>query len=206
MDGNLKDMDSNVWYIVGRPFEHFAKLDQVTTFDAFLYSILQSDVPKHVVGVLGQGLSVLEIQCLHRLSHHFPQVGIVGKNYPVGILLENRKKCFYLENQHAVNSSQYECDINFTEWMTPKSEYRLPIHVLIESGRYFLDEILDQELQDKDYGIRITQLQCGEVNIPFPVQTKCELNVTDIRIKKAQLFLKSRIRFYQRKPSIITSC
>lgn len=197
MDGNLKNIHQNIWYIVGRPFGYFSKLDQVTTFDGFMYSVLKSNNPKQTVGILGQGLSLLEIQSLHSLPKHFPQITILGKSHPVDISLGRHKARFYLENRCRVDSSKYECDLNLTEWLIHSDDYRLPMHVLIEAGSHFLDDVLKEDLHDWQYGVKVTELLCNELNIPFPVQTKVELTVINIKVKKSQLFVKSRLRFYQ---------
>jgi hypothetical protein len=60
-----------------------------------------------------------------------------------------------------------------------------------------LESILNEELPEKDYTVRIKQFQGGEVNIPIPRQSKMDLKVTYIQVRKKQLSVKARIRLYQ---------
>jgi hypothetical protein len=195
MDGNIKNSHSPIWHIVGNSYKPLTKLAQVATFDAFLYSVLSNEEKHPLVGILGQGLSSLEIQSLHALPRHFPSIKILGSSCPKEIISLHGIDSFTLQNPHRLSSSQYECDFVIK---TEKNESaRIGLGILMQAGETLLKSILNEELPEKDYRVRIKQFQGGEVNIPIPLQSKMELKVTDIQVRKKQLSVKARIRLYQ---------
>jgi hypothetical protein len=195
MDGNLKDTHSHIWHIVGNSYKPLSQLSQVMTFDAFLSSVLNNEEKQPLVGILGQGLSECEIQSLHALPKHFPCITMLGNSCSGEVTPVQRIDSFTLENSRRLGCSQYECD--FLIRAEKEESVRIGLGLLIQAGETFLEHILNDELPEKDYTVRIKQFQGGEVNIPIPLQSKMELKVTDIQVRKKQLSVKARIRVYQ---------